>query len=139
MTNNKNYNEIEEINYDNYISEISHEGENWRMFGLNYLVSSFGRIYSLHRHRLLRPNMHRSKQGCGLFYQRIELHQDGKMIRIFIHRLVAMLFVPNPDNKTKTEIHHIDGNPLNNNMNNLMWVSPIEHRKLHGGKRGAAA
>ena len=125
------------INYDNYISEISFEGERWQPFGKNYLVSDHGRIYSLHRHRLLKPNMHQSKQGGGLFYERIELHQDSKMIRIFIHRLVAMLFIPNPDNKA--EIHHIDGNPLNNNVNNLMWLSPLEHRKLHGGKRGAAA
>ena len=137
MTNNKNYNEIEGINYDNYISEISYEGERWQMFGLNYLVSSFGRIYSLHRHRLLKPNMHQSKQSGGLFYQRVEIHESGKTAQLLVHRIVAQVFIPNPDNKA--EVHHIDGNPLNNNINNLIWVSPLEHRKLHGGKRGAAA
>ena len=37
------------------------------------------------------------------------------------HRLVAKAFIANPDNLP--EVHHIDGNPLNNNINNLMWVT----------------
>lgn len=137
MTNN-NYNEKGVFNYDNYISEISHEGERWQPFGKNYLVSDHGRIYSLHRNRLLKPNMHKSKQCGGLYYERIELHQDGKMIRIFIHRLVAMLFIPNSEEKT--QVHHVDGNPLNNIVSNLMWVTPAEHKAIHASmKAGAAA
>jgi hypothetical protein len=45
----------------------------------------------------------------------------------FIHRLVAKYFIPNPNNKS--QINHIDGNKLNNNVNNLEWVSNLENRK----------
>ena len=36
-----------------------------------------------------------------------------------IHRLVAKTFIPNPNNLP--EVNHIDGNPKNNNVNNLEW------------------
>lgn len=44
---------------------------------------------------------------------------------MYVHRLVAELFVPNPDNKP--EIDHIDTNKLNNNANNLHWVTRKEN------------
>ena len=42
-----------------------------------------------------------------------------------LHRLVAELFIPNPENKR--EVDHIDTNKLNNNINNLRWVQPSEN------------
>jgi hypothetical protein len=40
--------------------------------------------------------------------------------RMNLGKLVATLFVPNPDEKT--EIEHIDGNKGNNHANNLRWI-----------------
>ena len=56
------------------------------------------------------------------------LCKGGKGYNRKIHRLVAEAFVQNPDNKP--EVHHIDGNKLNNCADNLKWCSRAEHRRF---------
>lgn len=54
---------------------------------------------------------------------------------MFIHRLVAEKYIPNPDNKE--QINHINGDKTDNRAENLEWVSNQENRnhavkeKLH--------
>ena len=51
----------------------------------------------------------------------ISLYKDGKRRNIQVHRLVATAFIPNPEELP--EVNHIDGNPSNNNVNNLEWCT----------------
>lgn len=53
---------------------------------------------------------------------------DGTKKRKYAHRLVAIAYIPNPENKP--EVNHIDGNKLNNNIKNLEWVTASENQ-LH--------
>ena len=59
-------------------------------------------------------------------YKTVCLRIDNKEQYWLIHRLVATLFIPNPNNKP--QVDHIDGNKENNNVNNLRWVTNLENR-----------
>ena len=46
--------------------------------------------------------------------------------KYFIHRLIAITYIPNPDNKPN--IDHINRNKLDNSIENLRWVTQAENR-----------
>lgn len=52
---------------------------------------------------------------------------DGRKKRCYAHRLVAIAYIENKYNKK--EVNHIDGNKLNNCMDNLEWVSSSENKQ----------
>lgn len=66
-------------------------------------------------------------------YYGVKLCKNNIKCFKYIHRLVAEAFIPNPDNKP--QVNHIDGNKLNNNVNNLEWVTISENGK-HAYKIG---
>ena len=66
-------------------------------------------------------------------YLVISLFHDGKMYLKPVHRLVAEAFIPNPEGKP--QVNHIDGNKLNNNIDNLEWVTSKENL-LHARRTG---
>lgn len=79
-----------------------------------------------------RVDTKRTLQGCITSgYRSVKLtFENSKQQRFYVHRLVAEHFIFNPDPKNKTIVNHIDGNKLNNNVENLEWVSPRENN-LH--------
>lgn len=58
-------------------------------------------------------------------YATVSYTDNGKQKHFLVHRLVGEAFIPNPENKP--EINHIDGNPKNNDVNNLEWVTRKEN------------
>lgn len=79
--------------------------------GGKYQISNYGNVYSLIN------NVQLKGVNNGNGYLRVKLNE-----RLFyIHRLVAMAFIPNP--KCYKEINHKDENKLNNNADNLEWCS----------------
>lgn len=61
----------------------------------------------------------------GRGYLKLYLWKDRTKKNEYVHRIVAMAFIPNPENKPF--INHIDNNPLNNNADNLEWCTPKEN------------
>lgn len=80
-----------------------------------YEVSTFGRIRSFFSAKCLKPDA--NSKG----YLRVWLVKDGLKKRYFIHRLVALTFLPKPFNYNI--INHRDENPQNNYVWNLEWCN----------------
>ena len=113
--------------------------EEWRdidgFIGL-YQISNLGRVKSLAREtpftnrwgqRITRTRkefiMRTKIQYNG--YVCVTFRKNSKPHTISVHRLVAMAFIPNPENKP--QIDHIDGNKQNNIASNLRWVTAAEN------------
>ena len=105
-----------------------------------YQVSNMGRVRSLprvvnnHTGELLVKGKILSQRSDFKGYMRIDLiDNNGKKHYYGVHRLVAMAFIDNPDNKP--QINHIDGKKDNNTVDNLEWVTNQEnhdHAILNG-------
>lgn len=114
--------------YADYIS-----GEKWTIaIGYQYyMVSNYGRVYSLKHNKILKYNV------ISTNYLEVKLKRnDGRFEHVKVHRLVAKMFVTNPQNKPI--VHHIDCNNQNNKADNLMWVTAEEHIQIHRQLREAA-
>ena len=122
---------------NNYISDIFTDkveiidDEEWRtIFDFpNYEVSNKGNIRSKEYNDSLghlRSSKKLKKQvnNCGYEYV-ILSSKEEKHKTLTVHRIVAKTFIPNPEEKE--DVNHIDGNKLNNNVNNLEWTTTQEN------------
>lgn len=78
-----------------------------------YKNTEFNRIF---RGRLLKPNI---VQG----YAQVTLTLDGNPYYYKVHRLVLLAFVGERPAYPRHACNHIDGNKLNNRLDNLEWVT----------------
>lgn len=87
----------------------------------NYLISKNGDIYKDITYKKLKCST--DKNG----YLTIRLVNKNGRKSMFLHRLLAINYIPNPLNKPF--INHIDGNKSNNKLNNLEWCTHKENMK----------
>lgn len=104
-----------------------------------YEVSNIGNIRSMERYVNSKnksialkkaKSINMSKRGA---YISVKLSKENKEKTFSVHRLVALMFIPNPENKL--EVNHIDGNKMNNFVGNLEWCTRSENG-LHSYKNG---
>ena len=86
-----------------------------------YQVSNRGRVKSLPRNGTSSKEkiltLHKDSKGS----YNVSLSKGGKRKIAYVHRLVAEVFLPNPNNYPL--VFHIDGNQLNNDVTNLYWCT----------------
>lgn len=90
-----------------------------------YQISNHGRMKSFKR--ISTGHILSNTNKCGWYLTRPLRHKKRKNETIRIHRLVALLFVQNPNNLP--QVNHKDGNKQNNYFENLEWVTPTENMK----------
>ena len=97
--------------------------EEWRIVkGFErYEVSNLGNVRNSKTKKIKKSNL--NSQGY------LQTQLSNKCIRknFRINRLVAITFLPNPNNYT--QVNHKDGNKLNNSVDNLEWCSPKDNIK----------
>ncbi|CAH9016036.1 putative Homing HNH endonuclase [Vibrio phage 275E43-1] len=88
----------------------------------NYAVDLEGGVHNLKTGR---------KLACAIRgkYRQVYLYHRGKGKRFYVHRLVAELYLCNPNRFPV--VNHKDGNRLNNSVSNLEWCTQ-QHNVEHG-------
>lgn len=113
------------------ISDLSNidDNEEWVLISENelfkdykyYEISNYGRLKYKIQSKYKITIGATSNDG----YKTVRLKANGNTFSTSIHRLVALLFIPNHENKPY--VNHIDGNKENNNISNLEWTTPKEN------------
>lgn len=117
--------------------------EEWRLIpesGGVYYVSNTGKVKSI-THNVKQHNgkcriqigRELSQSKCKKGYLMVSIKRKGNKYHTFVHRLIAICFIPNPENKP--QVNHIDGDKLNNSIENLEWCTNKENHD-HARKMG---
>ena len=109
------------------VSELTEVWKDIKGYEGLYQVSDMGNVkrvehedykcrqgYRVLKERFLKPCISRG-------YKKVCLYKDNKQKPFFVHRLVALTFVENPNDYP--QINHKDENRMNNNASNLEWCT----------------
>lgn len=104
------------------------EGEEWQPIDRTnntYWISSCGRVksYANYEAIILKPSYVKG-------YERVDIYQDGSRSGKLVSRLVAAAFLLPPAD-IDMQLHHRNGCKTDNNKNNLVWLTPAQHREEH--------
>lgn len=116
----------EEVKREKKVNPIEEEAKSWKILEgyPKYKISRDGRVYSI----LYKRVMSGSTKPDGRRY--ITLYNKEHVLKtVPIHRLVAMAYIKGRS-KENDIVNHIDGDPSNNNANNLEWCT-ASHNTLH--------
>ena len=93
--------------------------------GMEYTITDNGEVLGAYGQPIMiRPNT----DGYASF----TAGKKGNRTRVSVHRLVAELFLPNPNNLS--DVDHLDSNRMNPSVDNLEWVSHEENIKRSYGR-----
>ena len=84
----------------------------------DYSVSTEGEVRNDTTNYILSQSSQQDYKFVGLII-------NGKQKRMRVHRMVALAFIDNPENKPY--VNHINGNRSDNNVENLEWVTSSEN------------
>ena len=127
---------VENVEIPNLLGEVWKDIINYEGW---YQVSNKKRIKSLQRTivyssgsvRLQNSKLLKTRISNG--YLGVTLRKMNKTRTTSLHRLIAEAFIPNPENKP--QVNHIDGNKLNNCIENLEWATASENT-IHAIQNG---
>ena len=104
-------------------NELPKNSEQWASIDgyKNYQVSWWGRVRNATTARILKGSL--SSNG----YLTVGLSKNRKPKTHYIHQLVAREWVSNPEEKRCVD--HIDGNKVNNHLDNLRWATHAENSR----------
>lgn len=88
----------------------------------DYQISDTGRIWNVKTQRYLKP----SKKSNGYYVINL-VAINGKRKKELVHRLIAITFLPNPNNYP--EVNHIDRNRGNNVLSNIEWCNRSQNMR----------
>lgn len=113
-------------------------GEEWRRCiypFIRYEVSNYGNVRHARTKNLLNFSVQKSpSQSKGWKpYKMVSIRVNNKIMLPLVHRLVAYAFIPLPDDSLfeKYEVDHIDGDKMNNRVENLRWVTSSENKRAY--------
>ena len=78
------------------------------------------------RDNILKPfavGKNKSKKG----YLAVRYYENGKARNLLVHRVLAELYIPNPNNLA--QVNHINGDAWDNRIENLEWISASDNCK----------
>lgn len=90
----------------------------------HHYISDEGKVYSDYSGELKEIKQYSDSKGK---YQLITISENGVRHKYLVHRLVALAFIPNPDNLP--EVNHKDYNTKNNLLSNLEWCTTKDNIK----------
>lgn len=112
------------------MEELINSKEEWKEINDTngmYWISSYGKVKSVikGKERLLKSRV--NNKG----YLRTKIKIKNSWMFVLNHKLVANVFLGHPTDSEDYVVHHIDLNPLNNSVSNLMYMTRQDHIKLH--------